>query len=415
MISDCWSEEDYQFVLKNVKRYLGLYVQASATIEELKNVVTYLTKLENKEIDYLSTVHFLLSEEVKVFVDTVPKILRRFSHSTQKENITHKGFVKGRIDWNMTIKERCANGYDQTIFVCRPTSRIYNLPENQLLKFVLVQIRRLIDETAVLPPIEEKNISLAELRTEDGKEKWTDRLSWLKYNVNNALTNIHLREVDIPDQVNERMIRRAQTARNKDYELAADSYSVHQKLIQEIDKQALKEIIEKRVLEPLERDSLYELYVLFEVMDSLGEPKEINLIRPKAESIGTYEVEGETVRVYFQKASGVLEESEYTQIFEDYDIDVSLRRPDIVLKFEKRNRLLIIEVKRTRDADYIIDSVYKVLGYLADFHNHFPPEQKPKGLLVVWNIKRIRKTSQDIAIIGHDEIRNFVQEAAKTI
>lgn len=49
MIDDCWSKEDYQFVLKNVKRYLGLYVQASATIEELKNVVTYLTKLEVKK------------------------------------------------------------------------------------------------------------------------------------------------------------------------------------------------------------------------------------------------------------------------------------------------------------------------------------------------------------------------------
>ena len=209
MISDCWSEEDYRFVLNKVKDYLGLYVQASATIEELKNVVTYLTKLDNKEIDYLSIVHFLLSEEVRLFVDAVPEILRRFSHSTQKELITHKGFVKGRIDWNMTIKERYANGYDQTIFICKPTSRIYNLPENQLLRFVLVQIKRLIDETSVLPRVEEKNISLAELRTDDGKEYWIDRLSWLKYSVNNALKNIHLREVDTPDQVNERMIRRA--------------------------------------------------------------------------------------------------------------------------------------------------------------------------------------------------------------
>jgi len=408
MTNDLWSEKEYQYILDHVKKYLWLYVLPNASIKELQNAVQNLTKLENREIDLLATVHFLLSNEVKTFVETVPRILRRLSHSSQKEIVKSRGVVRGKIDWNLTIKERCAQGYDQTIFVCMPPSRIFNLPENQLLKFVLTQIKRLIEETAHLPRVEEKNIRAEELKI------WIDRLSWLKFHVNNALKHTHLKGVDLPKQVSERMIRRSRTARNKDYELVADSYSLHRQIMQELDIEVLEQLIEKRILEPLERDTLYELFVLFEVIDSMnkiGKLKELNLIRSGAELIGTFKVRGQTVRVYFQRIKGLLERSKYKQIFEDYDLDVSLRRPDIILHVEEQNKLLIIEVKRTKDKKYIVDSVYKVLGYIADFEEHFAQKQKLRGVLVVWsNIKRLRKTEQAIAILAHNEIRDFIKE-----
>lgn len=410
MSTDCWSDEEYEYILDNVKRYLWLYVHAGATIEDLENIVKNLTLLEIKEVNLLSTVHFLLSDETKKLVEIVPRILRRLSHSTQKERVENRGYVRGRIDWNLTIKERCAQGYNQTIFVCRPPSRIYNLPENQLLKLVLTQIKRLIEETANLPKVEEKNIRLEKLRTEDGKEKWTDRIVWLKYHVNNALKNAHLREVDLPKQVNQQMIRRAQTARNKDYEFVGDSYSLHRHIIQKMDEGILRELIEMRILEPLEKDTLYELFVLFEVMDSLGNPEEINLIRPGAKAIGKYKIGEETVGVYFQRVKGLFEKSEYKQIFDDYELDVSSRRPDIILHFERKDIFMIIEVKRTMNRDYIVDSVYKVLGYLADFNKHFGKEQKPKGVLVVWDIQRLRKTEQEVSILAHNKVREYIKE-----
>jgi len=256
--------------------------------------------------------------------------------------------------------------------------------------------------------VEEKNIRAEELKI------WIDRLSWLKFHVNNALKHTHLKGVDLPKQVSERMIRRSRTARNKDYELVADSYSLHRQIMQELDIEVLEQLIEKRILEPLERDTLYELFVLFEVIDSMnkiGKLEELNLIRSGAEAIGTFKVRGQTVRVYFQRIKGLLERSKYKQIFEDYDLDVSLRRPDIILHVEEQNKLLIIEVKRTKDKKYIVDSVYKVLGYIADFEEHFAQKQKLRGVLVVWsNIKRLRKTEQAIAILSHNEIRDFIKE-----
>jgi len=177
-----------------------------------------------------------------------------------------------------------------------------------------------------------------------------------------------------------------------------------------MDEETLRRLIEKRILEPLEKDTLYELFVLFEVMDSLGKPEEINLIRPGAEAIGAYKIGEERVHIYFQKVKGLFKESEYKQIFDDYELDVSSRRPDIILCFEREPRFEIIEVKRTINRDYVVDSVYKVLGYLADFRRHFGKEQKPKGVLVVWDIQRLRKTTQEVSILAHNEVSEYIKE-----
>jgi hypothetical protein len=184
-----------------------------------------------------------------------------------------------------------------------------------------------------------------------------------------------------------------------------------------MDRQLLERLLKTRILEPLEKDRLYELYVLFEIMAALGKPFEINLIKSGAEAIATYKLDTTDVKVFYQKASGLLENSVYKNVFDNYELDVSLRRPDIVLqiKTEKESKLLIVEVKRSINDDYIVDSVYKVLGYLADFKTQFPNEgQKPKALLVVWSIKRknpnIPLAPQEIIILGASEIRDYVKE-----
>jgi hypothetical protein len=43
-----------------------------------------------------------------------------------------------------------------------------------------------------------------------------------------------------------------------------------------------------------------------------------------------------------------------------------------------------VEVKRTRDPQYIADSIYKVLGYLADFEAVFAGQEGPRALLLLW-------------------------------
>jgi hypothetical protein len=415
LVNDLWSDQEYAKVLDSVKGHLWTYLQPSASIKDLENAVQNLMSINKRELVYLSTVHFLLSEEVTTFVKMVPRIFHKFSHSSQKENILHKGLVRGRIDWNLTIKERCAKGYDQTVFVCSPTRRVYNLPENQLLKFVLVQIKRLIDETTNLPLAKEIGSRFVDYEALCGEMSLSDRLSWLNYNVNKTLKNIYLRYVDLPMQIDERMVKRTRDSRNKDYETVSASYCSHRELIQKTSFDELKKFIEQKILEPLEKDTLYELYVLFQIVDSLGDSKQINLIRPGAEVFASVKLGEETVKVYYQKPTAVLKESEYKEIFSCYDLDVNLRRPDIILQFEKKNRIVLVEVKRSSDKGYIVDSAYKVLGYLADFKKSFLNNQKPKAALVVWNIKRIEKSNQELVILCHNSLKEGLWEIINSL
>jgi hypothetical protein len=85
--------------------------------------------------------------------------------------------------------------------------------------------------------------------------------------------------------------------------------------------------------------------------------KDIFLIRPGADAFASVQVRNETVKVYFQKPTAVLSESEYKEIFNNYNLDVDFRRPDILT----------------------VDSAYKVLGYLADFKKTLPKRTKTKS------------------------------------
>jgi hypothetical protein len=404
MSTDLWSEQEYRYVIKKVKNHLWLYIHRGCNVKELENVVQNLTRLDKNDVELLSTVHFLLSDQVKAFVDVLPRIIRRLSHSSQKQTIVNKCFVRGRIDWSLTIKERCYRGYDPTIFVCKPNSRIFNLKENQLLKFVLTQIKRMIEETSYLSDIEEKDYRPEEIRV------WKNRLSSLAFQINKALKHVHLRDVDLPKQINQRIIRRAEKLRNRDYKFVVDCYSVHNRLFEKSDINCLKELIEKRILEPLERDTLYEIFVLFEIMNSFGSPQELNLLKSDAKAVGTFKVGKTTLTIFFQKSSDLLRQSKYKDLFENYDLYVASRRPDILLRLNESNTKFIVEVKRTKNRNYIVDSVYKVLGYLADFEKEFPPGQKPKGILVVWdNIKQVKETEQDIIILTHEKITEYFE------
>ena len=103
-----------------------------------------------------------------------------------------------------------------------------------------------------------------------------------------------------------------------------------------------------------------------------------------------------------------MEYSKNKDIFEYYDPNVSLRRPDIILKISKGNKKFyrLIEVKRTKDRNYIVDSVYKVLGYLNDFEWCFKKTNNPQGVLVIWdgaNMKNMDKALEQPVFILQDK------------
>lgn len=100
-----------------------------------------------------------------------------------------------------------------------------------------------------------------------------------------------------------------------------------------------------------------------------------------------------------------------------YGLDVSLRRPDILLEFKNnRSDFKLLEVKRTQDKRYILDSFYKVLGYLKDFEKCFILENMPNGMLVVWDgVKGTSEIDNVVAVLNRHNFRPFLEKIIKLV
>jgi len=194
-----WSEEEKNTVVEEIKNLLWTFVNPDASVTELQNLAVNLTKLNPKDLDYLAKIHFLLELEQNGFADIVNKILHRISHSTEQKVLYSRGEIRGRIDWNLTIKQRLVEGNNPILYVCRPTHKVYDLPENQLLKFMVVKIKRILDDSG-LNKIDSQKFDSDEFT------KWSEQIGNLKYKINQIYRHVYLRTINLPEKVSSKML-----------------------------------------------------------------------------------------------------------------------------------------------------------------------------------------------------------------
>ncbi|TDQ83076.1 hypothetical protein A8950_1358 [Dongia mobilis] len=204
-----------------------------------------------------------------------------------------------------------------------------------------------------------------------------------------------------PSQLDGREVAPLRKSRRPDVISAVRLFDMYVHLVELANENLLRNLLKQRQMAPENLDDLFEVWTLltlvelhlkegWELTDAYLIGGEIGAKRPRftlARGDVRTELFFQTVPAEMGKASA------YKNIFEDYDIDVTMRRPDITVKISAPEGMqyLIVEVKRTRDQGYILDGVYKTLGYVADFRSIIGPNA-PLALLIVWDgIKR--KTS----------------------
>lgn len=412
----CWNEEDREYVLDFIKPILHrfLFKEALPNLEvSLKN----LTGLLDEDIDLLKTVHFLLSPEVNIFIEELPKLLRNLSHSTHKELIESRGIIRGKIDWNLTFKERYSQGFnDPSLFICQPSTKMYNLPENQLLKFMLWKIRHITEKI---------NLQITEeLIINKTWENWKEIIISRYLTVKKFSKNIYFQHINLPRSIKPKTVQKAYKNRNQSYDKVARCYELYENLFITKNQETLRELIEKQTMEPLNDDKLFEVYVLIKILALLDNSQgqlELGLLKPGQNYTARYMSNELEIYIFYQKIPlRFMDCSQNKEIFEFYDLNVSLRRPDIMLKFQSGDKKFyrLIEVKRTNDRDYIVDSVYKVLGYMNDFENCLKPTSNPKGILVIWDgadIKDMKKAlEQPVFILQDKNLEKGLEKILKT-
>jgi hypothetical protein len=415
-MSDCWADDDYDEVLEFVEKHLWLFVQQNAGIHKPKQVVCNLAQLNYQELRFLQRIYFLLSEPLQRCVrKSTPRILRHLVQSTDQVITELKGSVRGNVDWNLTMKRRLIAGYsDPTVFVARIAVKTYDLPEMQVLKYLLTQTNHLCVQVLGFIPNEDGMLSY-----EHEEKKWKDEIRSLYHLTNIFLKNVYLRGIGLPTKITDIMLQRVRCARNVEFKRVYESLRLYRKLFIQEEHKTLRECFAQGVLKPLNRDTLYETYILFltmEILEQAGwEREHLRLIGYGNGATVHYRHDSEIIRVYYQTLpTAFAENSLYTDLMRKYSIDVNLRRPDMLLEFDNDKRdFKLLEVKRTRDRHYTVESVYKVLGYLKDFEKCFESGRLPHAVLVIWDDIGGEESEGDIVVIrGRQGYRQFIENVS---
>ena len=215
-------ESNIDIILEDIKEFLHLYLfkgNVSLNSDEIHN----LFELSYDDLTTLKVVHFMLSDEVKNLIKILPHLVRNLSHTTQNERKITQGHIRGKVDWGSTIKKRYSKGFnDKSLFVCTPSSKLYDLEENQLLKFLLKKIRFLKHNYLDFVKPDSFDISKIDLN-----EDW-----YTIVNDNSQMAKLSLKKVyfnEISDvKIKSKHIRKCIKNRNVLYHQVAKTYMLYE-------------------------------------------------------------------------------------------------------------------------------------------------------------------------------------------
>ena len=366
------TEFNIDLIYNEIKEFIHYYLFTGEVSTNFTVKVQDLFEMTDDDLIILKTVHFLLSDEVRDLIGILPYLLRNLSHSTQKEKREFNGIVRGRIDWNTTLKTRYSKGFnDPSLFVCSPPSKFYDLEENQLLKFVLKRIIYLknnyLDFVDHTRNDEENPFDIEEL----SKEKNLYEIVGNNYKMaKKTLKKVYFDDISDVKVIKAKHIRKAFKNRNVLYHRVAKAFMLYEDLFINEDVELLRELVEHRLIRATNTHKLYEIYIFYSIVKKLPHPQ-LRLLYG-GNNYSTFDVldDGTKVTVHYQYLPLPLQQvSQYGDILRNYNISWSHRAPDIILEFEKEGKITyrIIEVKNSSTHDYVRASVYKVMAYFKDF------------------------------------------------
>lgn len=385
------------FVRKQAPRYLyglGHSRYESAEFTDAEALERLLSNFSNRTVDaiYLASLHFLLRPSVQHFFRvSLPDLVRGVSHATTAEKELALAGIRGQIVWPETLRYRVSRM--RSHYVTRRLESSMDVPENQLLKWLVVKASELVSRTVTMV----------------GTGNLTLELDAVRRAADQALASPYMREVAMPRRITSLMRHRAMRHRRKEYRIAESLSSELMDVVVAGRWSAIVNLLTSGWVVPISDDDLFEVFVLLKVMthlsNLLGKPSTYGVVRAGREHIAEYRSADLTVRVYFDQAprlSSVAANSEYLAVLNNYvGIVGSLHRPDIILEVFRAGhptRWLLIEMKNASTYDYVRESIYKGFGYLVDFAELWEPNDKPRVVIVTPKAGEIRVGRDDSAL-----------------
>jgi hypothetical protein len=147
------------------------------------------------------------------------RLLRQISRRTQQRQEQQRGRVRGRVDWAATVKARYGKGGDPSVLICREPYRVYDTPENQLLRFMVEQIIECLHRAT--PSLRQGRCYLpGQARTLES----SGRLARMEAALAQLRGHVVLRSIPMPAQIVPLHLLRATSTRAEDYAAVATLY-----------------------------------------------------------------------------------------------------------------------------------------------------------------------------------------------
>jgi hypothetical protein len=361
----------------------GVAGAASSAIE-LAVLHSFLQRLHNSadDVRLLGSAVDLIAGGYCAFAKvTLHRILDALSNEMlAQEQIVGPG-LRGNPRWDRTLLLRMAGSLSPVHFVSRTSHRSFELPENQLLSW-------LVNDLSGTAAIIEQRVGTSGLHP---------ALQNLREECDLAQRHHWFGTLSAPLRLTPEMIAAATRHRRPEYRMAA-ALARRRFEMETNDHEAwwytVSSLLAVNWLEPVSDDDLFELYVLVLTLDllkeelGLGEPVEYGLVTTRRGHIALFQDDQHRVRVYFDQTPATVLgiRTEYGRVIAQHrGLSGAERRPDILVVSERngKTRLVLIEMKKTVDDRYISDSVYKVFAYLYDFREDASTGRSVKALLVV--------------------------------
>lgn len=348
-------------MLSEIRALLPAFLSA-ATIERdgPVNAAVELLGLPESDLRRVLAVHMMLSDPVRELVAALPTGVRRPLAASVRPRVAGRTVTSG-IDWAATARHRATSSPLGGIWVTRPASRIFDIPENRALAWVL----RTLEERA----------ATAIGRLGDPLGAWGDEIRSMAATIRRARLTAWLEAVPTTWPGDE-AFGRLRADRMGFYRLrVADAARYLRQLLVAPRASDIVEALSQRYFEPQQDWKLFEITTLLRVTTALDEigarvnPTRLfhdNRTRPFA----AYRLpSAHEIRVWYQAWPPATRPSELQDAIAHYGLASGGTRPDIVIEFVARGqteRALVLELKASTASSYLSSGFAQLLGYLRD-------------------------------------------------
>lgn len=392
-------------IADHVRDNLVTYLRNGTINERQVAQALDITDLQIENIDRLKRIHFCLSDPVVEFVDKLQGRLRRIKTENQHERTITRGEIRGRIDWEDTIRHRYSDSIgDRSQFICETPYTEYNIPKNLVLKKLLWTVHSTVET------------DLSQIDYDWRTEQWSTEL--IHEFIRVFARNVHLNRIQDGEQIQltPRMLNQTRSSRQTLYTRAYELYDRYERLLTNDDDPDIRKLLRDTLVIPERLPRLFELFCLFKVLEKLDSNGfRYGVIEPGAERFAQMDTDTQHVDVYHDRVGSLsfyvpLDEIEEVSggYFERYrhTLERHNRLVDQFLDIESRTSLysgrpdIIIEVYDTTTTSEILTDV--VLGEIKYTSNEGTFSKGLKELIEYMEFAQSGDylTGQDVRIHG---------------